>query len=145
MLDRQAFKLADDGIGTPTSDFGFGAGGVRDHLVLGQRGGERVDELEVAQVVENGAAPFGQRVGQVPAGLLEAAGRGGVHTGGLLDHESADVAVGVGGVEPIPRRCVDQHRLRIGARPAEQLAQVRDVGVQAGPGLGRRPLPPTPR
>jgi hypothetical protein len=46
----QRFELTDDGIATPTGDFGFGACRVRHHLVFGQRGGERIDELEVAQV-----------------------------------------------------------------------------------------------
>ena len=102
MFDRQGFELADDGIATPASDFGFRPRGVRHHLVLGQRGGECVDELEVAQVVQNRSAPFGQGGGQVEAGLFEAPRRGGLHARGLLDDESADVAGGVGDREPIP-------------------------------------------
>ena len=70
------------------------------------------------------------------AGFLEASGGGGLHARGLLDDESADVAGGVGDLEPIPRRRVVQHRLGSSSR-REQPAQVRDVGVQAGPRFRR--------
>ena len=80
MFDRQRFELTDDGIATPAGDFGFSVGAVRHHLVLRQCGGECVDELKVAEVVEHGSAPFGQGGGQVAAGFFESPGRGGVHT-----------------------------------------------------------------
>ncbi len=138
VFDRQRFEFTDDGIATPASDFGLRARRVRHHFVLGQRRRERVDELKFAQVLQNRSAPFRQRGRQMVAGLLETSRRGGLHARGLREDESADVAAGVVDREPITRWRVGQHRPRV----AKQPAQVRDVGVQAGPRFRRRPLFP---
>ena len=85
---------------------------MRDDLVLDQCRRERVDELEVAQVVEHRSAPLGQRILEVPAGLLELACRRRLHAGVLVGDEPADVAVGVGDRQPVTGRRAGQHRLR---------------------------------
>ena len=53
MLGDQSFELADHGKAAVASDLGFRECGVRDDLVLDQCRRQRVDELEVAQVVEH--------------------------------------------------------------------------------------------
>ena len=79
-------------------------------LSFDERGGEGVDEVKVAQVLEDRPAPFGKRGRQASAGLLELAGRGGLHAGGLLEYEPADIAIFFGHAQPVSRRCADQCR-----------------------------------
>jgi hypothetical protein len=138
----QSLQLPDHGIAAVARDLGLRAGGVRHDLVVGQRGREGVDELEVAEVVEDRAAPFGQRALQVSAGLLEPTRGGRLDACGLVRDETADVAVGVGDRQPVARGCAGQHRLRVEPGACHQPAQVGDIRVQAGLGLRWRELFP---
>src|ERR1700675_4152771 len=113
VLDDQPLELGDDSIPTPAYDFGFGAGGVDVELVLCQRGRKRIDESEVAQILEHRTAPLRQRRGEVPGGRLGVSRRGGLPSGVLLDDESADVTVDLVGLESIPRRRAHQRGTRI--------------------------------
>ena len=98
-------ELTDDGIRASARDFGFRAGGVGQQFVFCQRGGECLDEGEVAQVIKNRPAPFGQCGREVATGLFESARGGSADTRGLFDGETAQIAVGVSDGESIPRRC----------------------------------------
>ncbi len=89
VLGGQRLQFADHRVASAAGDFGLGAGGLRHHLVLGERGGQRVDEVKIPQVVKYWSAPFGQRRAQVPAGLFETPCRRGDYTGSLLSDESA--------------------------------------------------------
>jgi hypothetical protein len=48
MLGGKRFKFTDDQSGASARDFGFCAGGMDQHIVFRQPGGERLDESEVA-------------------------------------------------------------------------------------------------
>jgi hypothetical protein len=90
-------------VGTPAGYFGFGARGVGQHLVFDKRGGKRVDELKISQILQHRPTPLRQRGRQVTAGTLEIASGGGLYACRLLNDESAYVAVDVGNGKPIPR------------------------------------------
>ncbi len=115
-----------------TGDFGLGAGDVYDYLLLVERRGEGFDEVEVAQIFEDRAAPLGQRGGQVAAGLLELSGGCGLQSGILLGDKASEVVLIIGDDQLVSRRCAGQGGT-IEARATQQPAQIRDVGVQCRP------------
>ena len=63
------------------------------NLLLVEGRGKGLNELEVAQVFKNRAAPLGQRGRQVPASMLELRGGRGLHSGVLLGDETAEVVL----------------------------------------------------
>ncbi len=142
VLVRQRLQLGDHRRGPATGDLGFRLGGVGDDLVLHQRGGERIDELKVAQIVEDRPAPFLQRRRQMLTGLFEPARGGGVHARRLLRDEPAQIASVLGNGEPVTGWGRGQHHARVHPGAADQLAQVGHVGVDAGPRPRRRPFLP---
>ena len=105
MFAAKRLQLTDDGIRASARDFGFRAGGVSQHFVFHQRGGECVGEREITQVIKDRRAPFGQCGREVATGLFESARGGSANSRGLFDDESAQIAVGVSDGESIPRRC----------------------------------------
>ena len=58
MRSGQALEHTDHGIGTSTGDFGFRMSGVHVDFILGERGRERGDELELGEVLEYPSTPL---------------------------------------------------------------------------------------
>ena len=104
MFGAKHLQARDHGVGTSARDLGLGERGLDRHSDLRERGGERVDEGEFAEVIEERPAPFGQRGRQVAAGIFEPSGGGGVHARVLFGDETPEIAVGVSDVELIARR-----------------------------------------
>ena len=142
VLGGQRFQFADHGIASPTGDLGFRERGVCHHLVFGERSGERVDELEVAQILQHGPSPFGERRGQVLAGLFELAHGRRLHSCVLTERESPDIAVIFGHAQPVSRWCAHQRSAGVDADAAQQLAEIGYIRVQARARIRRRELLP---
>src|ERR1700756_6072074 len=128
MLGGERLQFLDHGICVSAGDFGLGVGGVSDDLLVVQSLGKGFNELEVAQVVEDGASPLRQRRRQVAAGLLELRGRGGSQSGVFASDETAKIVLVVGNGESVPgrRACQDSG---VGARATHQATQVGYVRV----------------
>ena len=77
---------------------------------MNQRGGERVDELKLAQVFQDRPSPLGKRGRQASARLLELACRCRLHARGLFEYESANIAIFFGHAQPVSRGRIDQCR-----------------------------------
>lgn len=100
------------------------------HFVLDERRGERFDEAELAQVLENRGAPLREGGSESVAGLFEPAGGSRLDSGGLFRGEPSEVTGGVGNVELVAGPGTGQNRFRVDSGRAENFSEVRDVDVQ---------------
>ena len=78
MLDDQRLEFREHRIWSAAGDLGFNVGGVSEDLFLIERRGKGLNELEGAQVLQERAAPLGQRIRHQLAGLLELRGGRGI-------------------------------------------------------------------
>src|SRR5271154_7123851 len=112
-------------------DFGLNMSGVGDDLFLVERRGKGLNELEVAQVLQERATPLSQRLCHLPASLLEFRGGRGVQSSVFLGAKTPEIVLILADGQSVPRRCARQQR-PVDTRATHQATQVGDVGMQGG-------------